>query len=147
MVLVTPWHGGLAAAGAEVIVAPDLRFARSVKELTGGEGADAAIEIVGSVTFDQSLKSLAPGGRLVVVGNLETGTVTLNPGLMIVKELEIIGAYATTQAELVEALRLIEEGVLKPYISEVLPLTDACRAHASLEERAVFGRLVLAPSH
>lgn len=58
------------------------------------------IEIVGSATFQQSLKCLAPGGRLVVVGNLETGIVQLNPGLVIVKELEILGAYATTQSEL-----------------------------------------------
>ena len=117
-----------------------------MRELTG-EGADAVIEIVGSATFDQSLKALAPGGRLVVVGNLESGTFALNPGLVIVKELEIIGAYATTQAELQSALHLIEDGVLNPYVSGVLPLEEANYAHAQLEDRAVVGRLVLAPSH
>ncbi|MCP3964287.1 MAG: zinc-binding dehydrogenase [bacterium] len=137
----------LTDAGAdEVIVAPDLHFSRQVRELTG-EGADAVIEIVGSATFDQSLKCLAPGGRLVVVGNLEAGIIQLNPGLVIVKELEIIGAYATTQKELQEALRLIDEGVLRPWVSGVLPLEDASRAHARLEDRGVVGRLVLAPSH
>ncbi len=40
----------------------------------------------------QTLKALAPGGRLVTVGNLETGIVDLNSGLVIVKELEILGA-------------------------------------------------------
>ena len=137
----------LKEAGAEeVIVAPDLNFARQVRELTG-EGANAVIEIVGSATFDQSLKALAPGGRLVVVGNLESGTFELNPGLVIVKELEIIGAYATTQAELQTALHLIEDGILQPWVSGVLPLGDAWRAHAQLEDRAVTGRLVLAPQH
>ncbi len=133
-------------AGAdEVIVAPDLKFDRQVRELTG-EGADVVFEIVGSATFDQSLRALAPGGRLVVVGNLESGTVDLNPGLTIVKELEILGAYATTQRELQAALELIEEGVLRPWVSDVLPLEDAAAAHAYLEERAVVGRLVLAPA-
>ena len=137
----------LADAGAdEVIVAPDLQFARQVRELTG-DGAHAVIEIVGSVTFEQSLKSLAPGGRMVVVGNLETGIVQLNPGLVIVKELELIGAYATTQSELLEALRLIATGVLRPWVSGVLPLEDAAVAHTRLEQRDVVGRLVLAPSH
>lgn len=136
----------LCDAGAdEVILAPDLKFERQVRELTG-EGADVVFEIVGSATFDQSLRALAPGGRLVVVGNLEAGVVKLNPGLMIIKELEIIGAYATTQRELQVALELIEEGVLRPWVSDVLPLADAAAAHAHLEERAVVGRLVLAPA-
>jgi len=136
----------LREAGAdEVLVAPDLKFERRVRELTG-EGADAVFEIVGSATFDQSLRALAPGGRLVVVGNLESGLVELNPGLTIVKELEILGAYATTQRELQAALELIEDGVLRPWVSDVLPLADAAAAHAHLEERAVVGRLVLAPA-
>ncbi len=137
----------LREAGAdEVIVAPDLKFARKVRELTD-EGANAVIEIVGSATFDQSMKALAPGGRLVVVGNLETGIVQLNPGLVIVKELELIGAYATTQQELQDALQLIEEGVLRPWVSDILPLAAAGRAHQRLEERDVVGRLVLEPAH
>ncbi len=137
----------LKEAGAdEVIVAPDLKFARAVRELTG-EGANAVIEIVGSATFDQSLKALAPGGRLVVVGNLETGIVQLNPGLVIVKELELIGAYATTQSELQDALQLIEDGVLRPWVSGVLPLGEASQAHQRLEDRDVVGRLVLEPTH
>ena len=134
------------AGASEVIVASDLRFARKVRELTN-EGANAVIEIVGSATLNQSLRALAPGGRLVVVGNLESGTFKLNPGLVIVKELEIIGAYATTQAELQTALHLIEDGILNPWVSGVLPLEDAWRAHTQLEERAVTGRLVLAPAN
>lgn len=137
----------LEEAGADaVVVAPELEFARQVRELTG-EGADVVIEIVGSATFDQSLKALAPGGRLVVVGNLETGIVQLNPGLVIVKELELIGAYATTQQELQDALQLIGEGALRPWVSDVLPLEAAHHAHRRLEERDVVGRLVLEPTH
>ncbi|MEE8525794.1 MAG: zinc-binding dehydrogenase [Thermoanaerobaculia bacterium] len=136
----------LSDAGAdEVILAPDLKFDRRVRELTD-EGAEVVFEIVGSATFDQSLRALAPGGRLVVVGNLEADIVKLNPGLMIIKELEIIGAYATTQRELQTALELIEKGVLRPWVSDVLPLKDAAAAHAHLEERAVVGRLVLVPA-
>ncbi len=138
----------LTEAGAdEVIVAPDLDFSRQVRDLTGGEGIQVAFEIVGAATFHQSLKALAPGGRLVVVGNLDSEMVALNPGLMIIKELEIIGAYATTQGELQEALHLLEGRVLKPWVSEVRPLTEAAHAHADLEGRAVTGRLVLEPSH
>jgi NADPH:quinone reductase-like Zn-dependent oxidoreductase len=133
----------LSAGAHEVIVSPDLNFAAEVRRRTGGEGAQVALEIVGSGTFLQSLKALAPGGRLVVVGNLETASVLLNPGLMIVKELTVLGAYATTTAELEEAFRLICSGAVKPWVSEVLPLGEAARAHHRLETRTVTGRLVL----
>lgn len=136
----------LFAAGAhDVVVSPDLDFAAEVRRRSGGEGANVALEIVGSGTFLQSLRALAPGGRLVVVGNLETASVSLNPGLMIVKELTILGAYATTRKELEEAFALIRSGAVKPWVAEVLPLRDAAHAHRRLEERGVTGRLVLRP--
>lgn len=136
----------LREAGAnEVVVSRSLDFSNEVRRLTGGEGVDVAIEIVGSATFAQTLKCMGPGGRLVVVGNLETGQVQLNPGLVIVKELEIIGAYATTREELDEALKLAASGKVKPYVQEEVPLAEAGRAHFRLENREVAGRLVLMP--
>ncbi len=131
-------------AGADhVIVSPKLDFAGDVRKLVGS--VDVAIEIVGSATFAQTLKAMGPGGRVVVVGNLESGTIDLNPGLVIVKELEILGAYATTQDELETALRLTHDGALTPFVTEVLPLRDAAAAHHRLENREVAGRLVLSP--
>jgi D-arabinose 1-dehydrogenase-like Zn-dependent alcohol dehydrogenase len=133
-------------AGAhEVVVSHDLAFAADVRRLTGGEGVQVAIEIVGAATFAHTLKAMAPGGRIVVVGNLDGGTVDLNPGLLIVKELEILGAYATTASELETALGLTHTGKLSPFVTEVLPLADAAKAHTRLENRAVAGRLVLCP--
>jgi acryloyl-coenzyme A reductase len=138
----------LSDAGAhDVVVSRDLSFAAEVRRLTGGEGANVAIEIVGSLSFQQTLRALAPGGRLVVVGNLKTASVDLNPGLIIVKELEILGAYATTRDELQTALALIRRGAVRPWVSEVLPLAEAARAHDRLEGRDVAGRLVLSPGH
>ena len=136
----------LEAAGAdEVIVSPTLEFASEVRKRTDGEGVNVVLEIVGSATFAQSLRSVAPGGRVVVVGNLVTRDVTLNPGLVIVKELEILGAFATDQIELEEALKLTATRAIQPFISEALPLADAAVAHARLEQRGVAGRIVLVP--
>jgi len=131
------------AGAEEVIVAPDLQFAREARRRTGGRGADVVLEITGALTFDQSLRSLAPAGRLVVVGNLETKMVEVNPGLIILKELEIIGSFATSTAELREVFELVAAGRLKPVVTEVLPLREAAAAHRLLQDRAVLGRIVL----
>jgi len=64
---------------------------------------------------------------------------------VIVKELEILGAYATTQAELHESFRLVASGALRSWVADVLPLHDANRAHDRLEKKEVAGRLVLEP--
>jgi D-arabinose 1-dehydrogenase-like Zn-dependent alcohol dehydrogenase len=133
-------------AGAdEVVVSPGLEFASAVRKAAGSDGVHVAIEIVGSATFAQTLKTMAPGGRIVVVGNLESGVIALNPGLVIVKELELIGAYATSQGELEAALQLTRAGKLSPFVTEVMPLAGAARAHTRLENREVAGRLVLSP--
>jgi NADPH:quinone reductase-like Zn-dependent oxidoreductase len=131
------------AGAEEVIIAPDLQFAREARRRTGGRGADVVLEITGALTFDQSLRSLAPAGRLVVVGNLETKMVEINPGLIILKELEIIGSFATSTAELREVFELVAAGRLKPIVTGVMPLREAAAAHRILQDRGVFGRMVL----
>jgi D-arabinose 1-dehydrogenase-like Zn-dependent alcohol dehydrogenase len=134
----------LREAGAdEIVAAPDLEFAREVRRRTGGRGADVALEITGALTFDQALRSLGPAGRLIMVGNLETRPVPVNPGLLILKELEIRGSFATSVEELQEAFHLVLEKKVRPVVSRVLPLAEAPEAHRLLHDRSVVGRIVL----
>ena len=127
----------------EVLVARGLQFAQSVKRLTNGQGVDVVLEIIGSLAFGESVRSLAVGGRLVMVGNLETRPVDFMPGLMILKELEFIGSYATTPDELTQAFHLVDAGSIKPVLAATLPLADAAKAHKMLFDREVTGRLTL----
>ncbi len=134
----------LKEAGAdEVIVSPDLNFAPQVRRVTAGRGVDVALEITGALTFDHALRSLAPAGRMIVVGSLETRPASFLPGLVILKELELRGSFATTTAELAEAFRLVTDKRIRPVVSEVLPIHEVARSHRMLQDRAVTGRLVL----
>ena len=133
----------LRAAGADAVLIPgEDGFHRQLKALVPS-GADAVIEIAGAVTFGSSLRCLKPGGRLVLVGNVEPDGVKFNPGLAILRELEIIGSCHATVADLKKVVDLVDRGLIEPEIGVVLPVAEAARAHRMMEAREVTGRVVL----
>lgn len=134
----------LRAAGADhVVISSGAGFHAEVKALTDGAGADAVIEIAGSSTFASSLRCLKPGGRLVLVGNLEPGNVPLNPALPILKELEVIGSAHATVSDLKQVVDLVRHGRIAPEIGARLPVTEAAEAHRLMSARGALGRVVL----
>lgn len=134
-------------AGAdEVLAASDGDFHRIVRDLTGGFGADAVIEIAGSPTFGSSIRSLASGGRLVTVGNVRPGPVQLNPALTILKEIEVVGSGHATVQDLGRVIDLVKRGRIRPRIARLFNIEEVAQAHAALGERGLTGRVVLTHS-
>jgi acryloyl-coenzyme A reductase len=131
------------AGAADVVVAPDFSFHGRVRELTRGEGVDAVIEIAGRPTFNSSVRSLKAGGRMVVVGNVDPGSVPFNPAMAILKELDFIGSAHATVADLTKVIELVGRGQIEPEIADFVPVEEASRAHAMMEQRATSGRVVL----
>ncbi|CAM5220814.1 Alcohol dehydrogenase OS=Castellaniella defragrans OX=75697 GN=HNR28_003075 PE=4 SV=1 [Castellaniella defragrans] len=136
----------LRKAGADhVLVSKDGTFGDDVRKLTDGRGVDLAVELIGSPTFGGSLRSLAPGGRCAVIGELHGTPVQLNLGLLIIKEWEIHGVQSASGEELAEILAFMHEHRIEPTVCRRLPLSQAATAHRLLEDRAVIGRLLLTP--
>ncbi|MDB5510918.1 MAG: 2-desacetyl-2-hydroxyethyl bacteriochlorophyllide dehydrogenase [Enterovirga sp.] len=134
----------LRKAGAdEVVVDEGHAFHGTLKGLTGGAGVDAVIEIAGSSTFGASVRSLKPGGRLVVVGNLHPGNVPLNPAVSILKEIEIIGSAHATAADLAQIVELVARGRIAPEIGGTYPISEVAAVHEAMAARKAVGRLVL----
>lgn len=131
------------AGASEVVVAPDMTFHRQVRDLTGGEGADAVIEIAGRPTFNSSVRSIRAGGRMVIVGNVDPGSVPLNPAMAILKEIDFLGSAHATLADLKKVVDLVARGLIEPEIADFLPVEEASRAHRMMENRATSGRVVL----
>ncbi len=133
----------LAAGADEVVLSPDMQFHGQVKELTKGLGVAAVIEITGTPTFASSIRSLRPGGRLVVVGNVQPGTVSFNPATGILKEIELVGSSHATLDDLVRVTDLVARGRIKPEIAAVVNVADAATGHAMMEAKETTGRVVL----
>jgi acryloyl-coenzyme A reductase len=128
----------------EIIVSPDGKFHDEAIHRSDG-GIDLALELTGSATFASALRSLRRGGRMVVVGNIETAKVQINPGALIVYGHSIMGSASCTQQDVEDVVRLVEKGELVPRVDRVLPLEQAAEAHRLLAARAVVGRVVLVP--
>jgi acryloyl-coenzyme A reductase len=127
----------------EVIAAPDLEFAREVKRLTDGIGADVVLEVVGDPTLAQSLHSVRAGGRVVVIGNVSGKPSEVRIAHLVMKEISLLGTKSCTSAELEEVMRLVSRGELSVDISRVSPLDEVRDAHVDMEEQRTAGRILL----
>lgn len=123
----------------------DADWPAQVRTWTGGRGVDLVFEHVGEATWQGSLDSLARGGRLVTSGGHSGFDVSINLWHLFVKEHTIIGSFAGSRQDLVDVLRLVQQGRIRPVVQEVFALDDVVRAQGLLEDRQVFGKLLLDP--
>ena len=133
-------HDLLRELGAEPLGYDD----ESIAEL----GAAVVFDPVLGDRFELSLSALAPTGRLVTCGALDSPLVSVNMWTIVGKRLRIIGsgAGAVTPDELDQIIGLVADGSLVgPVVDRELPLDQAAEAHRLIEERQTFGKVVLKP--
>jgi NADPH:quinone reductase-like Zn-dependent oxidoreductase len=114
-----------------------------VRRITGKRGVDIVFEHVGVATWDESLASLAPSGRLVTCGATTGYDAKLDLRFLFSRQLSLLGSYMGTKSELLTVMKLVAAGRLKPIVDRVVPLAEAAAAHAYLEVGSQFGKVVL----
>lgn len=114
-----------------------------VRRLTNKRGVDVVFEHVGQATWDQSMRSLATGGRLVTCGATTGYAANVDIRFLFTRQFSILGSFMGSKAELYSVLELVRQGKAKPVIDTVLPLEQAREAHERLESRQQFGKIVL----
>ena len=142
-----------AAYGADHLIdhrTEDVR--QRVKQLTAGAGADVVFDPVGGGAFEVALRSVARGGRMLVVG-FAGGTVQQIPAnILLVKNVTVIGYYwgglRVLEPELMrrsfdEALAWYAAGRLNPHVSHTFDLGEAAAALDMLMARKSTGKVVL----
>ena len=116
-----------------------------VRRITEKRGVDVVIEHVGKATWSGSVKALAKGGRLVTCGATTGADATTDLRYVFSKELTIYGSFMAGAGELLDVVRLFEEGRLKTVVDSVFPLQRAAEAQEKMEGSKHFGKLVLKP--
>jgi putative PIG3 family NAD(P)H quinone oxidoreductase len=131
------------------------KFADAVRAATDGAGVDVVLDSIGAPYLIDNLASLAPGGRLVLIGLMGGAQAELNLAALLMRRLSLIGSTLRTRplaekAALVAAFRArfgadLEAGRIRPVIDRVLPFAEAGEAHRLLQASGHFGKVVLAP--
>jgi NADPH:quinone reductase len=139
------------AAGASDVVLAD-GFKDAVKELTGGRGVDIVVDPVGGDRFTDSLRCLAPGGRLLVIGFTGGDIPTVKVNRLLLNNVDVVGvgwgAWTFTHPNYVreqwdELEPLLATGAVPAPEPESYPLERAGEAIASLEDRTAKGKVVV----
>jgi NADPH2:quinone reductase len=120
-----------------------------VREITKGQGVHLVVDSVGGSTLQGSLECLAYRGRAITVGNAGREVMKHDVGMRSLTGV-FLGAEAMMHPERVRPmierhLRDIAKGELKAVVDRTFPLSEAAAAHAYIESRAAFGRVLLVP--
>lgn len=159
-VLVTASPGKLervAELGADLVIDYQSQdFAEEVRRFTDGRGVQVILDHIGAAYLAPNMKSLAVGGRLVIIGVTGGVKSELNLALMMVKRQQVIGSVLRSRpvpekvaivAEFADrVLPLLAERKVIPLIHKVYGLDDVAQAHREMEASAHFGKIVLALS-
>jgi NADPH:quinone reductase-like Zn-dependent oxidoreductase len=114
-----------------------------VRALTEGRGVDVVVENAGAATWEQSLKCLKRGGRLVTCGATTGPIVTLDLRRLFWHQHAILGSTLGNAAEYRDALRALAAGRLRPLVDRVYPLDDARPALERLATGQQLGKVVV----
>ena len=119
------------------------KVSQEVRTLTDKRGADVVIETVGEATWDESLRSLRRGGRLVSCGATTGPNVGLDLRRLFWYQWNIMGSTMGNLAEYGEILRVLGTGELRPIVDRVFPFTQAREALERLERGEQLGKIAI----
>ena len=129
-------------------------FRERVKELTGGKGADVIYDPVGGDVFDESVRCIAFGGRILSIGFTSGRLPTLPVNIALIKGFSVMGVRAGEYGRQfpekgrenhAAIWQLAEEGLVKPRVDREYALADWREAYETLAQRKVVGKTIIRP--
>jgi len=138
--------------GADHLINYSHGFRDAVKDITGGRGADVIYDPVGGDVFDESMRCIAPFGRILIVGFTAGRPALAKTNHLLIKDAEVIGftvgalqrndpQWAKRNADIL--LGWLASGRIKPYISHRVALENAADALKLIIQRKVIGKVIV----
>jgi NADPH:quinone reductase-like Zn-dependent oxidoreductase len=135
-----------AQLGADILINYKQKdFAEEIRKATGKRGVDIIFEHTGQEHFQKNILSLARNGRLVTCGATSGPNAQVDLRYIYSRQLSIVGSYMGGRRDMLEVLRFVSAGRLKPVIDSVFPLSELRKAEEKMEDRNVFGKIVVKP--
>ena len=122
-------------------------YLEQITALSGGRGPDVILEMLANVNLDHDLTVVAPGGRVVVIGN--RGRVEIDARKIMTKDVSVFGLalWGIPADEIRRAhdtiIAGLDSGALNPVVGSELPLRDAAKAHQQVMAPGAKGKIVL----
>ena len=138
--------------GADHVINYTHGFREQVKDLTADRGADVIYDPVGGDVFDESMRCIAPFGRLLIVGCTSGRAAVVKTNHLLIKDAEAIGFTigalgrldpARERKNLAILIGWLAAGRITPHVSHRFPLAQAAEALTVVRERKVMGKAVL----
>jgi NADPH2:quinone reductase len=124
---------------------------KAVKQLTGGKGVDVVVDPVGT-TIRQSVACLAYRGRVSLVGRAGREPISMDPSVLMGGNQSVSGVFLGAEIMtdrvhdmIARHIADVAAGKLEVVIDSEFALKDAAKAHARIEDRSAFGRVLLIP--
>ncbi len=139
-------------AGAHRVLDAEGDWVSALRAQNDGQGVDAILDPVGGERFDQSVRCIAPQGRLIVVGFADGRIPTLQVNRVLLRNIDVVGAawgafLAIEPSLFAEAQRalnaMIDAGSVAPIVGATYPLEEAPAALTLLDQRLAKGKIVL----
>lgn len=113
--------------------------------ISGSGGIDVAVNFTGGDTWKNTIRCVTSGGRILTCGATAGYDVRTDLRYVWTYEQQILGSNGWRNDDLVSLLELGASGRMKPVISQVLPLEKAAEAEQQMEDRKIFGKVLLKP--
>jgi NADPH:quinone reductase-like Zn-dependent oxidoreductase len=133
---------GLGATGT-VNYAKNPKWAETVRELTGGRGTDAVLDVIGGETSKLALEALRVGGHAAIIGARAGVGGDLDRALVLRKGLRVTGINIGSRAMFEAMNRAIITAKLRPVVDKVYPIDDAVAAYQEFSTGRHFGKIVV----
>ncbi len=142
------------AYGADHVINTANGFRERVKDLTGGRGADVIYDPVGGDVFDESVRSIAFDGRLLVIGFTSGRIASVATNMPLIKGFSVVGVRAGEygrqfpekgRENVAQIWAWAREGKTRPHIHDSLPLAETVDGFRELLNRKVVGKMIICP--